>query len=192
MKSTIVSITFVLIASFAMQAQDKNTLPYYEIHEAPKEFTAGAMVSRTVDGLGFRFYWATEGLKEKDLGYKPSENARTCEQTIDHILGLSQMIVNVAKQVPNTRSQNGPTTFAEKRAKILHNFKEASDLFRKVKDMSTVKIKFQGGAEMPFWNMLNGPIGDALWHTGQIVSFRRASGNPLPQGVSVFSGKVRK
>lgn len=40
--------------------------------------------------------------------------------------------------------------------------------------------------------MLNGPIADALWHVGQVVSFRRSSGNPFNSKVSVFSGKVRE
>ena len=42
----------------------------------------------------------------------------------------------------------------------------------------------------PFWNHLNGPIADALWHSGQIVSNRRASGNPLNSKVNVFIGKT--
>ena len=53
------------------------------------------------------------------------------------------------------------------------------------------KIIF-GDKAYPFWNAINGPIADALWHCGQIVSFRRSSGNPFPKGVSVFTGKVRK
>jgi hypothetical protein len=42
--------------------------------------------------------------------------------------------------------------------------------------------------EFPFWNLINGPIADAIWHVGQVVSFRRSSGNPLPQGVNVLTG----
>ncbi len=35
----------------------------------------------------------------------------------------------------------------------------------------------------------SGPIADALWHTGQIVSFRRSSGNPIPKGVNMLTGE---
>ena len=42
--------------------------------------------------------------------------------------------------------------------------------------------------EYPFWNLINGPIADAIWHVGQVVSFRRASGNPLPKGVNFLPG----
>jgi hypothetical protein len=40
--------------------------------------------------------------------------------------------------------------------------------------------------------MVGEPISDALWHCGQVVSLRRASGNPFSSKVSVFTGKVRE
>ena len=42
------------------------------------------------------------------------------------------------------------------------------------------------------WNQINGPIADALWHCGQVVSFRRASGNPYNSKASLFTGKLRE
>lgn len=40
----------------------------------------------------------------------------------------------------------------------------------------------------PFWHIINGPLSDALTHVGQINSFRRLAGNPVPR-VNVFAGK---
>ena len=40
------------------------------------------------------------------------------------------------------------------------------------------------------YNLFHGPISDALYHTGQIVVFRRASGNPIPKGVNHFMGII--
>lgn len=174
----------VLAAIFTINAQDK--LPYYEIPEAPKEFTAGTTVSRMIDGLGFRYYWATEGLTEKDLLYQPSPSARTTGLTIDHILGLSEVILNATLQQPN-KSEQLKTTFVEKRKRTLENLKRASEILRESKDVSKYKMIF-GKTEFPFWNAINGPIADAIWHVGQVVSFRRSSGNPLPKGVSVLRG----
>ena len=74
---------FVFI-NITMTAQEK--LPYYEIPEAPETFTAGTVAARLIDGLGFRFYWSTEGLKPTDLAYKLTEESRTTEETIQHIL----------------------------------------------------------------------------------------------------------
>ena len=167
-----------------MKAQDK--LPYYEIPEAAKEFTPGTTVSRMIDGLGFRYYWATEGLTQKDLAFKPNAEARTTEETIDHILGLSQVILNATLKVANGDKQP-KMTFAEKRKKTLLNLQQASKILRESKDISEYKMIF-GKTEFPFWNMINGPIADAIWHTGQVVSFRRSSGNPFPKGVSVLRG----
>jgi hypothetical protein len=47
-----------------------------------------------------------------------------------------------------------------------------------------------GTREFPFWNILNGPVDDALWHVGQVITFRRSSGNPYNNKASVFTGKV--
>lgn len=173
-------------------AQDQ--LPYAEIPKPSETYTAGSVVSRMLDGLGFRYYWATEGLRPEDLKFKPSEEARTTEQTIDHILGLSQVIVNSALGVPNGAPQP-EMTFEEKRKKTLLNIQQASQIFIKETDLSKFKIVFKRGdqtTEFPFWNQINGPISDALWHVGQVVSFRRSSGNPFPKGVSVLRGTRRQ
>jgi len=117
-------LTFILIfiTVFTMTSQEK--LPYYEIPEAPKKFTSGTTASRMLDGLGFRYYWATEGLTENDLSFKPTEEARTTEETIDHILGLSQVILNATLKVANGDEQP-KMTFVEKRKKTLENLQQA-------------------------------------------------------------------
>ncbi len=61
--------------------------------------------------------------------------------------------------------------------------------------MASYDIVFEtqsGEKKFPFWHTLNGPISDALYHTGQLVVFRRASGNPMNPKVSVFMGKNRE
>lgn len=44
-------------------AQNAEQLPYYEIPEPAESYTTGGVLSRMMDGLGFRYYWATEGLR---------------------------------------------------------------------------------------------------------------------------------
>ena len=56
---------------------------------------------------------------------------------------------------------------------------------------NTEDISKYDNARFPFWNIINGPISDALWHCGQVVLLRRSSGNPFNSKVSVFSGKLR-
>ncbi len=174
-------------------------LPYKKIPDYPEKYTATNVAARMVDGLGFRYYWATEGLREQDLSFKPSPEGRTLEQTVDHIHGLVLTIVNAVNERPNIRSASPPPklSFAEKRKATLLNLQEASNILKKSKSkkMKDFMVIFQNGenkTEFPFWNEINGPIADALWHVGQVVSFRRSAGNPFPSGVSVLSGVRRE
>lgn len=102
-----------------MTAQNNfQNLPYYEIPDYPSEYNQGTIVARMIDGLGFRFYWAIEGLCSEDLKFKPSEKARTTEETIEHILSLSQIIVNSAlHKVNEGRTDYSTLSFKEKRKK---------------------------------------------------------------------------
>lgn len=195
--------TFILILNLfsflVMNSQDnhKEPLPYHQIPEYPESYTAGTVVARMIDGLGFRYYWATEGLESEDLTYKPAENSRTIEETVDHIYGLSRVIYNSAVKKVNDRGNTaqGPATFKEKRAKTLFHLKEARDILIKETDLSYFQVIFKnetGLSEFPFWNQINGPIEDAVWHTGQVVMMRRAAGNPWPKGVSVLMGTKRE
>ena len=170
-------------------------LPYYEIPEASETYTAGTVVARMVDGLGFRYYWATEGLRVEDLAFKPSQDARTTGETVDHIYGLSKTILNSALKKPNVPIEEAEMTFDEKRAKTLNLLKQAADIFRDSRDLTEFTMVFQRGentTEYPFWNQINGPIADALWHCGQVITHRRTSGNPYNSKANVLTGKVKQ
>ena len=189
-------LTFILnISLFMSHAQEhQEALPYYEIPEAPETYSQGAIAARMVDGLGFRYYWASEGLNPEDLAFKPSPEARTSEETVDHILGLSTVILNSALHKANEGNDFSNLSFKEKRALTLNNLKTAADIFRTSNDLNDFTVVFKGknGTNtFPFWNQINGPISDAIWHCGQLVSFRRSSGNPFNSKASVFTGKLR-
>jgi uncharacterized damage-inducible protein DinB len=181
-----------------MDRKSTTELPYYEIPDYPESYTPASLAARMIDGLGFRYYWVSDGLRPEDLAYKPSEEARTAEETIDHIYGLSRVIVHAVKQKANERTTEDPVlSFEEKRIKTLRNLKDASDLLRESldADLADHPVIFKRGDqsnEYPFWNLVNGPIADAIWHCGQVVSFRRSSGNPFNSKVSLFSGKLRE
>ena len=182
-----------------MNAQSvQNDLPYYQIPDYPKKYNACTVAARLIDGLGFRYYWATEGLRNEDLKYKPSEDGRMTEETLSHIYGLVLLVLNAVKEQPNVRpAPKQPESFGEKRAKTLSMIKEASDILKaskpkKMKDFNMIFKRGENETVYPFWNEINGPISDALWHCGQVVLLRRASGNPFNSKVSVLQGKVRE
>ena len=169
----------------------RDSLPYAAFPPAPDHYSAGTVVSRLLDGLGFRYYWATEGLRPVDLIFKPSPQARTSQETLEHIYYLSTIIINVAEG-----NQNPPVqykTFEELRKATLDNFKKASTILIGYGDgdMENLKAAF-GDKTLPFWNMINGHISDCLWHIGQVVSFRRSSGNPFSDKVELFLGIIMK
>lgn len=175
-----------------MTAQE---LPYYEVPNPPKEITAGTIASRMIDGLGFRYYWATQGLTQKNLQYKPSDKARSIRKTLDHIFGLSSVTLCslTGEEVKFVNSEH--FDFDKLRRKTLNNFKKSSDILKKSNDLSNFTVKLirnNAQVEYPFWNQINGPIADALWHVGQVVLLRRSAGNPFPKGINLFAGTVSK
>ena len=205
-KKTAFLLTFCLCLSISITAQDINkekmddqtALPYYNIPDYPEEYSANTVAARILDGLGYRYFWATEGLSEADLSFKPSEDGRTIGETTEHIYGLTRTTLNAVQQEPNIRpSEKEVLDFPERRKKTLENIKMASDILKESRagDMEDFNIIFQRGenkSEFPFWNLLNGPIADAIYHVGQVVSQRRTAGNPLSSKVNVFSGKTRE
>ena len=186
-------ITLILILTKpSMYSQKK--LPFYQIQEAPDEISSTNIMVRMVQGLGFRYHWATQDLTEKDLKYRPSKDAISNFETIKHIYNLSNTIYNSTKTSTNIRSEKKvPTDYRSLRRETLNNLKLTSEAFESFNDeeLKNVKIIIQrksGNYEFPIWNLINGPISDAIYHTGQLVSFRRTSGNPIPKGVNVFLG----
>ena len=175
-----------------MNSQEK--LPFYDITEIPNEINSTNIIIRMIEGLGFRYHWATENITEKDLKYRPSKDAMSNYETIEHIYDLSNTIYNSSKSLPKIKSKKKTSLdFISLRKETLNNLKLTCEVFKSFndEDLKNVKIIFQGNSgnyEFPIWNLINGPISDAIYHTGQLVSFRRTSGNPIPKGVNVFLG----
>lgn len=202
MRKIILLVCLLISCERAFAQKENMDLPYYEIPDYPEKYTAGTVAARVVDGLGFRFYWATEGLRPEDLKYQPagelSGEARTTEETIQHIYGLTTTTLNTVKKQPNIAGAvNLKLPFEEVRRKTLENIKQTADILRNASDKEIAEMKVifkndQGTREFPLWNILNGPIDDALWHVGQVITFRRSSGNPYNNKASVFTGKVSK
>ena len=195
--SLFVIVTFVAINPVISQNKTMKETPYAAIESYPKVFTAATMVARTIDGLGYRYYWGTEGLTDEDLIFRPSEDASNVIETIDHIHGLTEAILNCISGKPNIRPRGEKElSYEELRHQSLMNLMEASDLLKANPDMdmSTKKIVFKRGdkeSTFEFWHLLNGQLSDAIYHTGQIVSFRRTNENPVNPKMNVFMGKNR-
>ena len=112
-----------------MNSQEK--LPFYEISDYPESYSQAAMVGRMIDGLGFRYYWATEGLTDKDLNFRLPNESRSSYETIIHIYDLSKMILNTALNLPIDMNPNEGMEFKEARENTLNNLKKASEILAK-------------------------------------------------------------
>lgn len=173
-------------------------LPLHEIPKAPDDISSANVISRMVQGLGYRYYWATKDLSETDLSYRPSKEASSSFETLEHIYGLAQVIRNTALSQASERPLiNVPKEYTALRAQTLAYLAEANQLFlnKSEAEVAQMEVIFQRGEQQssfPIWNLLNGPLADAIYHTGQVVSFRRSSGNPIQKGVNVFIGKTKE
>jgi hypothetical protein len=185
---------FLLLSSFTLAFCQEKAY-YYEIPETPEKYTPENMAARMIDGLGFRYFWATADLKESDLDFKPSADARNTRYTLEHIYDLCNIVKHTALNQSYKKDELLETySFKVLREKTLENLQLASEALKKQNvELEKLDMVFanQNGksTSYSFWFLINGPLSDALWHVGQVVSFRRASGNPIPSGVNVLQGK---
>ena len=187
MKNKLLLIVCLLGLHLSLWAQEGN-LPYRQLPAPPASLTAGAVAARMVDGLGFRYYWATEGLREQDYDYRPAADVRSIKETLQHIYGLSQFMLKALHQ--EVADQPGmEAAMRVVRQQTLQNLATASAILQQADEQTLQTFTLpRGDTSLPFWYVLNGPLADAIYHTGQVVAFRRAAGNPVPAGVSVLMG----
>ncbi len=184
-----------LLTNTLIMAQDK--LPMSEIPPPPSTLKASDIISRMIQGLGYRFYWASKDLGAEDLSYRPSKEAASSLETLQHIYGLSLMILNASTSTPNKRDLSSLSEdYRILRQNILNNLDQSAQLYsgkseEEVHQMNVVFEREGKVSRFPVWNLLNGPLSDAIYHTGQLVSFRRTTGNPIQKGVNVFLGKTK-
>ena len=163
--------------------------PYYKMPESPQDCTPHSILLRFIDALGFRYYWATEGLKDHEYEYRPSPDSRSMKELLLHIKGLVNTIdVSFGGKTHEMKKDLKP---CEIRRETLYTIFEAR---KKLLKMSSKKLRTCSmyssyyDREFPIWNVINGPICDAITHVGQLNSWRRLEGNPI-HGANVFLGE---
>ena len=192
------SVFFLLLGLYHLTIMSQTSEYFKNISEYPTEINNGNIISRMINGLGYRYYWATEKLKENDLRYRPSKDAYSTKETMVHIFTLSKTVYNTTLSKMNKRPDiDIPVDYESIRNETLQFLEKASKNFSNLnsEELDQMKIKFiRGGTikSFPIWNLLNGPIAAAIYHTGQIVSFRRTTGNPIDSSVNVFMGSSRQ
>ncbi len=163
-------------------------MDYREIPAPPRELKGTTVLVRILDGLGFRFYWATEGLRAEDHAFRPVPESMSTGELIDHVLFLVFMIKQTLWNA-DARERFRSDDPSELRSHALEQLAIVREHLLSLSDdeLATHQVLKRDGSRFPVWNIMNGPIADALTHVGQINAWRRLSGNPAPR-VNVFTG----
>ncbi|WGK64358.1 hypothetical protein [Croceiramulus getboli] len=199
-KTTLLGLVFILISIFGARAQQRTEqaeLPFKEIPAYPENYESGNVMARFIDGLGYRYFWATEGLTTSDLAYRPSPDSRSILETMQHIDDLIQLTLNAVEGKSNIRGEKrwkdwSFTTTRNATLTSLNSIRmgvanQSGDT------LAAMEIRFNNNGQessVAAWHLMNGPIADALYHVGQLVNMRRANGNPMNPKVDVFRGKT--
>ncbi len=140
--------------------------------EAPQEVSASNAIARMLDGLGYRYYWALNGLSEEDCEYRLCEGAKSICEIIEHVQDLVNWIhVHICGH-----DMKRPKNIIEQGYETLRVIEELRNFFIEMQDEDLGNYKLE---HRPFWSFINMPISDALHHVGQVALLRRAVGNPV-------------
>ncbi len=164
------------------------SLPYTNIPDPPEMVTAASILIRLVDGIGFRYRWATEGLIENDMEFQPCETSMKLWELLAHIHGL--LIISESYLTDSAIVEIKPVSLAERRKLTLDTVIRIREALQGLdEDYLAARFYKVPWAEdkLPIWFLINGPLSDTLTHIGQIASWRRINDNPI-QRANVFFG----
>ncbi|MCX7013150.1 MAG: hypothetical protein NTW86_11440 [Candidatus Sumerlaeota bacterium] len=155
---------------------------FAQMPEPPGKATATAILSRYVDTTAFRYYWSTEELRQPDLAFRPGPGSMSIVELLRHIHGLSGRSNRALSGEPDTPPAGGLPAPIEDletlRRGTLENLAAVRARLGKMKDEDLERIMVN---QRPFWFFLSGPLFDMLGHIGQVNSWRRLAGNPIPK-----------
>jgi len=158
----------------------KDTVPFHTIPDAPPSVSAGAIMGRVADSVGFRFRWAVEGLVDADLAYKPAPDCMTLAELILHIHDL---LAGAARSVdlPPEKPLAEASSCGQMVSAVLDLCSRLSVRYKTMTDADLA-------ASTPaLWTNVNGHLADCLTHIGQVLSWRRLAGAP-PAPADLFGG----
>lgn len=162
-------------------------LPYTTLPAPPGAMRGGTALARLVDAFGFRYRWATEGLDESTLSFRPVEGAHDLRALLGHVHDLVTWVRDgIAGARPRAPR---PQALEALRRVTLEAVVELREALLALDDAAIGRIELvhPTRGRFPIWNAINGPLADALTHVGQVNSWRRIAGRPTP-GANVFLG----
>ncbi|MFK7773236.1 MAG: hypothetical protein AB8F94_13895 [Saprospiraceae bacterium] len=162
---------------------------FQSLPPTPSHSNSGAILSRFIVAIGFRYQLATKDLTPNETEFRPIEGSMNMIELLDHIY-------KVLTWAYKAFDKNAPTDYP---LETLENYREGTlevcEAFRKrLLEMTNEEIEQTEvylkriDTTFSFWYLINGPISDVLTHIGQINSWRRMAGNPVER-ISPFTGE---
>lgn len=113
---------------------------YYSIPSYPDRLSSATILVRMLDGLGFRFYWATEGLRSEDYLFRPAPDTMSIEELVIHVWSLMNWVSSSALKKPYKKPKNGPTA----RDQALTIIQDLRETLLKMSDLDLQKLSLLG------------------------------------------------
>ena len=163
---------------------------YYDrLPEVPIDWTIANVISRWIDGIGYRYANATNGLPDDLADYRVTESAMSMIEVIKHCYDLIYWVgVNFDSSLRYNKQLSSISDYRDSTLSLCHHIRTyISGLSDEELRWVTLYLK-RTDTYFPIWYFFNGPMADVLTHIGQINSWRRAAGHPCAP-ISPLSGE---
>lgn len=162
-----------------------------DISDLPADLTSAKIIMRMTDALAFRYRWATHNIPQSIADFAPSPACMTLNQLLQHIYKLSNWTRGFFTANPdaNNNFDQNQASLAELVTQTLNALASLHNHLEKTTDTQLAKITDSDNT--PLLYMINGPIADALTHTGQIITWRKLANSP-PPSPNYFRGSPPK
>ncbi len=163
--------------------------PYKELPSPPEKISSGAILARMIDGIGFRYQVATDGLTDNEVNFLPTDGSMNMIELLEHIYKVLFWGYRACDdQLEYRKDLATYDDYRNETLEICQAFKKKL-LTMSDEDLNQISIFLKRkNKTFTFWYLINGPIADVLTHIGQINSWRRIAGNPVAK-ISPFDGK---
>lgn len=156
--------------------------------DVPKEFNGAGVLTRLIDTILVRYTIASSDLRVEDKHFQVTPESMSMLVLQKHILQLILWSAHaIGVELPKLAI---PESFDERKAEIEKMCRLLRSHVAEMDDEALSKVTIylkRADTHYPIWYLINGPLSDAIHHIGQMISWRRISGNPAPQ-ISPFTG----
>ena len=149
---------------------------------------APAVIAFLTRSLGYRYRWATDGMAETTLAFRPVEGSMDMAELMGHLCDLAWWMRATLTGVMAPRPEPGVEGL---RAATMAHLEVVAEAFAAMTpaDLEALRISPPGMEEaFPLSNVIHGPLADFLTHVGQVTSWRRIAGDLAPAAPVFFGG----